>query len=168
MDGCISSPDGTLDWLDSVPNPEGDDLGFSQFMQRVDAIVMGRITFETVLGFGLGWHYPIPGIVLSSTLDSAPEEFAKHVQFANGSPSEIVQLAKRQGFENLYIDGGKTIQRFLQEGLIDELVITEIPILLGGGDRLFGTLEEQLTFDLVDTEILLDQLVKKHYRRKRD
>jgi len=137
-------------------------------MQRVDAIVMGRITFETVLGFGLGWHYPKPGIVFSSTLDSTPEEFAEHVQFANGSPREIVQLAKRQGFENLYIDGGKTIQRFLQEGLIDELVITEIPILLGDGDRLFGTLEEQLTFDLVGTEILLDQLVKKHYRSRRD
>ena len=137
-------------------------------MERVDAIVMGRITFETVLGFGLGWHYPIPGIVLSSTMNSAPEGFAQHVQFANGSPSEIVQLAKEQGFENLYIDGGKTVQRFLQEDLIDELIITELPLLLGGGDRLFGQLEEQLPFELVSTEVLLGQLVKRHYRRKRD
>lgn len=168
LDGYISAPDGRLDWLRSVPNPEDDDLGFSMFMERVHAVVMGRVTFETVIGFGSGWPYPIPGIVLSSTKNSAPEEFAQHVQFASGSPSEIVQLAKGQGLENLYIDGGKTIQRFLQEDLIDELIITEIPLLLGGGDRLFGQLEEQLPFEFIGTEVLLGQLVKKHYRRRRD
>ncbi len=68
LDGYISAPDGDLDWLSYVPIPEGDDLGFSEFMDRIDAIVMGRKTFETLLGFGVGWHYPKPGIVLSSTL----------------------------------------------------------------------------------------------------
>jgi len=72
LDGYISAPDGGLDWLSYVPIPEGDDLGFSEFMKRVDAVVMGRKTFETVLGFGAGWHYPRPGIVLSSTLKSTP------------------------------------------------------------------------------------------------
>jgi dihydrofolate reductase len=168
IDGRISSRDGSLDWLGSVPNPDGNDLGFSQFMARVDAIVMGRITFETVVGFGLGWQYPIPGIVLSSTQDSAPEEFAEHVQFANGSPREIVEIAKRHGYKHLYIDGGNTIQRFLQADSIDEMIITEVPVLLGGGDRLFGELEQQMMFDLVETEVLLGQLVKRHYRRKQD
>ncbi len=168
LDGYISAPDGKLDWLSYVPIPEGDDLGFSAFMDRVDAIVMGRITYETVLIIGSGWHYPIPGIVLSSTLNSAPEDIADHVQFASGTPSEIVELAKQQGFENLYIDGGKTVQAFLREDLIDELIITEIPLLLGGGDRLFGDLDQRLEFELVGTEIMLNQLVKKHYRRKRD
>ena len=65
-------------------------------------------------------------------------------------------------------NGGKTVQRFLQEDLIDELIITEIPLLLGGGDRLFGQLEEELPFEFIGTEVLLGQLVKKHYRRKRD
>ena len=133
IDGRISSPDGTLDWLGTVPNPEGSDLGFAKFMSRVDAVVMGRLTFETVVGFGLGWHYPIPGIVLSSTLKSVPEEFAKHVQLASGSPNEIMLLAQKAGFENLYIDGGNTIQRFLNADAIDEMIITEVPILLGGG-----------------------------------
>ena len=168
LDGYISAPDGNLDWLNYIPVPEGNDLGFSEFMDRVDAILMGRKTFETVLGFGMGWHYPKPGIVLSSTLKSAPEEFADHIQFANGAPSEIVQLARKQGFENLYIDGGTTVQRFLREDLIDELIITEIPLLLGGGDRLFGELDQRLEFELVDTKVLLNQLVRKHYQRKRD
>ena len=120
IDGYISAPDGGLDWLSYVPIPEGDDLGFSKFMDRVDAVVMGRKTFETVLGFGAGWHYPKPGIVLSSTLKSAPEEFSGFIQIASGTPSEIDQLARKQGFENLYIDGGSTIQGFLSEDLIDE------------------------------------------------
>jgi dihydrofolate reductase len=167
LDGYISAPNGGLDWLSFVPNPTEDDLGFSKFMDRVDAIVMGRVTFETVVGFGSGWHYPIPGIVLSSTMKSAPEGFADHVQFANGSPKEIVRIAYEQGFENLYIDGGETIQRFLSEDLIDELIVTEIPILLGGGDRLFGKLDQELTFEFLGTEVMLGQLVKKHYRRKR-
>ncbi len=168
LDGYISSPDGSLEWLNSVPNPEGSDLGFSKFMERVDAIVMGRLTFETVVGVGRGWHYPKPGIILSSTLSSVPEEFADHVLLANGSPSAIVQLAHQQGYRNLYIDGGNTIQNFLREDLIDELIVTELPILLGGGDRLFGTIEQQLMFELVSTEILLGQMVKKHHRRRRE
>ena len=168
LDGHISAPDGSLDWLSYVPIPEGDDLGFSEFMDRVDAVVMGRRTFETVLGFDMGWHYPKPGIILSSTLKTVPEDFADHVQLASGTPSEIVQLANKQGFENLYIDGGTTIQRFLREDLIDEMIITEIPILLGGGDRLFGELDQFIGFELVDSKVLLNQLVKRRYQRKRD
>ena len=167
LDGYISGPGGALDWLDYVPTPEGDDLGFSAFMDRVDAVVMGRHTFETLIGFGVGWHYPKPGIILSSTMASAPEEFADHVQFAHGTPTEIVELARRQGFDDLYVDGGVTVQRFLRDDLIDELIITEIPILLGGGTRLFGPLDRRLGFEHVETTVLLDQLVKRRYRRKR-
>lgn len=168
IDGYISAADGKLDWMSYVPIPEGDDLGFAAFIERVDAVVMGRKTFETLIGFGVGWHYPKPGIVLSSTMRSAPDEFAAHVRFASGTPAEIVRSAKRQGFENLYIDGGETAQRFLRDDLIDEMIITEIPLLLGGGDRLFGELDRHLGFELVGTEVLLNQLVRKHLRRKRD
>jgi len=168
IDGCISSPDGSLDWLASVPNPDGDDLGFSKFMERVDAIVMGRLTFETVLGFGMGWHYPIPGIVLSSTLSNIPEQFSDQVSLTSGSPGDVVQFAQEQGYQDLYIDGGKTIQQFLAADRIDEMIITEVPVLLGGGDKLFGQHEEHLKFELVTTEVLLNQLTKRHYRRVRE
>lgn len=168
LDGYISAADGNLDWLESVPNPQQDDLGFNRFINRVDAVVMGRRTFETVLGFGQGWQYPVPGIVLSSTLDALPGEFGDQVQLANGNPRDIVRLAYQQGFKHLYIDGGKTIQLFLREDMIDELIITEIPLLLGGGDKLFDTLEQPLAFELIDTEVLLEQLVVKHYQRNRN
>ena len=167
IDGFISGPDGNLDWLNYVPFSEGEDGGFADFISRVDAIVMGRVTFETVVGFGHGWHYPVPGLVLSSTLSSAPAEFSSHVEFACGTPQEIVDLANERGFNNLYIDGGKTVQKFLRADLIDELIITEIPLLLGGGDRLFGELNQQLGFELVSTEVISSQVVQKHYRRNR-
>jgi dihydrofolate reductase len=129
---------------------------------------MGRLTFETVIGFGAGWHYPVPGIIFSSTLKSAPKDLADHVDFASGTPGEIVEIEKDKGFENLYIDGGKTIQNFLRADLIDELIISRIPLLLGAGDRLFAELDQRLNFELVSTEILLGQIVKCRYRRKRD
>jgi dihydrofolate reductase len=167
LDGYISDSDGKVDWLESVNVPEGDDLGFSDFMASIDAVVMGRVTFETLVGFGVGWHYGVPGIILSSTVTSAPKEFVEHVSFACGTPREIVDLAKEKGYSNLYVDGGVTVQRFLRDDLIDELIISEIPVLLGDGVRLFGELDRQLEFELVDTEVLVDQIVKKHYRRKR-
>jgi dihydrofolate reductase len=167
LDGYIAGSEGELDWLDCIPKPEGDDLGFSDFMARVDVVVMGRITFETVVGFGMGWPYPVPGLILSSTLNSAPKEFSEHVAFVNGTPNEIVDFAKQAGYSNLYIDGGKTIQSFLCADLIDELIVSEIPILLGGGIRLFGELDQRLEFELVGTEVLINQIIKKWYRRKR-
>ncbi len=167
LDGFISAPDGGLDWLETVPNPEGEDGGFGAFMERVDAVVMGRVTFEAVVGFGVGWPYPKPGIILSSTMDTAPEGFEEHVSFATGTPGEIVELASRKGFGNLYIDGGKTIQRFLEDDLIDEMTITEIPLLLGGGSKLFGELAQSRVFELLGAETVQGQLLQKRYRRKR-
>jgi dihydrofolate reductase len=167
LDGYIADSKGRVDWLESVSVPEGDDLGFSDFIANIDAIIMGRVTFETVIGFGFGWHYPVPGIILSSTMTSAPKEFAEHVTFASGTPDEVVDLARGMGYSNLYVDGGVTVQSFLRDDLIDELIISEIPVLLGGGVRLFGKLDQQLDFELVGTEVLADQILKKHYQRKR-
>jgi len=167
LDGHISGREGDLTWLEYVPIPANDDLGFADFMARVDAVVMGRKTFETLIGFGAGWHYPRPGIVLSTTMTSVPEPFARHVQIASGSPVEIVELATRLGYRNLYVDGGETVQRFLVADLIDEMIITEIPVLLGGGARLFGSLERMLGFELIASDVLAKQLLRKHYRRKR-
>lgn len=168
LDGYISGPDGSLDWLSYVPIPDGNDLGFAKFMERIDAVIMGRNTFETLISFGVGWHYPKPGIILSSTMNSAPGEFAEHVQFASGTPGDVVEIAKKQGFENLYIDGGKTIQGFLRNDLIDEMIITVIPILVGGGELLFADLDQSLGFELAESEVLIDQLVRRWYMRKRE
>ncbi|MCG9759649.1 MULTISPECIES: dihydrofolate reductase family protein [Pseudoalteromonas] len=167
LDGFITDKNNRLDWLHELPNPEGLDLGFADFMARVDAIIMGRNTFETIQGFDCEWPYNKPVFVLSNTLKEVPKVFADKVSLVQGELTDIVEQLAQQGFKTLYIDGGKTIQSFLQQDLIDELIITTIPTILGGGTPLFGTLNEPLKFKHVNAVRYLDCVVKNYYVRQR-
>lgn len=167
LDGYIADRNGGLDFLQTVPAPEGDDLGFGDFMASIDALIMGRITMETVLGFNIGWPYDKPVFVLSNTMSEVPEILEGKAEIIQGTPTDISAELKGRGFEKLYIDGGKVIQSFLDDDLIDDMIITTIPILLGGGSSLFGALSDHLEFDHVSTEILAGAMVKSHYKRKR-
>ena len=168
IDGFIADRDGGLDWLFEIPNPSGSDFGFAEFIERVDAILMGRTTFEKVLTFGK-WPYEIPVVVPSTTMRATPARFTGEpgsVTFVKGEPADIVSELAARGLENLYIDGGDTIHRFLAADLIDELIITRIPVILGTGIPLFRDHHRMLRFEHVDTEIHNDALVKSRYRRK--
>jgi dihydrofolate reductase len=166
LDNFIATPDGGLDWLYAIPNPEQSDYGFADFIQRVDALVMGRKTFETVLSFD-PWPYQKPVFVLSHTLAALPEKAIGKAELIRGEPAEVVRILGARGFHNLYVDGGRTIQGFLEADLIDEMIITRVPILLGGGVPLFGSLPWEMKFRLVSTERLNDALFKSIYRRLR-
>jgi len=168
LDGYIAGKNGELDWLDSIPIPEGVDMGFVAHMERIDALLMGRTTFETVCGFGGAWPYSKPVFVLSTTLTSIPDAYADKAQLVSGSLTNVLSSIHQKGYHNLYIDGGATVQSFLREDLIDEMIITTIPILLGGGARLFGDLPKPLSFELVGTEVFVNQIVQEHYRRKQN
>lgn len=163
LDGYIATEDGGIDWLSEIPNPNNSDYGFNDFIQKIDAIVMGRNTFEKVLSFGQ-WPYPKKVFILSNKLKKVPEELTDKVEIIAGDIKSVTADLNKRGFLNLYIDGGKTIQSFLKENLIDEMIITRIPILLGSGIPLFGKLEKIIRFDVVETEILDDLLVKSHYK----
>ncbi|MGS0827182.1 dihydrofolate reductase family protein [Shewanella sp. 0m-8] len=167
LDGFIADKDSKVDWLHDIPNPDGSDLGFSDFMARIDALVMGRNTLEIVLSFGIDWPYSKPVFVLSNTLTELPEALVGKVFLVNGPLKHVVNQLNVQGYSNLYIDGGKTIQGFLQEDLIDELIITTIPVLLGGGVPLFGELASPLKFKHVKAERLIDCLVQNSFVRQR-
>jgi len=167
LDGYIAGKHGELDWLHSIPNPENDDMGYDGFMDEIDAIVMGRNTFETVLGFGGVWPYAKPVFVLSRSLNELPQQSQDKATLIKGNPKEVLTQIHEMGYFNLYIDGGNTIQNFLKEDMIDELRITTIPIVLGGGFPLFGPLSEPLPFEWVRSRVFLNQLVQNHYKRKR-
>lgn len=166
LDGYIADRDGGIDWLLEIPNPEDSDFGFSEFMNRIDAVVMGRKTFESVMGFDM-WIYTKTVYVISASLKSLPEKYRDKAALLNLEPRQIIDTLKKDGMENLYIDGGALIQSFLAQDLIDELIITTIPILLGGGIPLFGELQNSLRFRHIKTEVLIDLLVKNYYRRER-
>lgn len=165
IDGYIADRDNKLDWLQMVPNPEQNDLGFSDFIDRIDAIVMGKNTFETVLGFGCAWPYTKPVFVCSRTIKDVPEDLNGKVSIIQGHPGEISKSLNDKGYKNLYIDGGQTIQSFLEADLIDELILTTIPVLLGGGYPLFGKLPGHQQFELISTETRLGQIVTRSYRK---
>lgn len=167
LDGYIADRNGGLDWLHSIPNPDNLDMGYVEFTNRIDALVMGRTTFETVLGFDVPWPYTKPVFVLSNKLKEIPETHIDKAFLVNGPLEEILDKIHNKGFQRLYIDGGSTISSFLKEDLIDEMIISTIPILLGGGHRLFGDFEKELNFELVETKTYLKQIIQSHFRRKR-
>jgi len=167
LDGYIADRNGGLDWLHAVPNPEQLDLGYEKFIKGVDAIVMGRNTFDTVCGFDMEWPYKLPVFVLSGILDKVPEDLKNKVEILAGNLSDILEKIHRKGYYRLYIDGGRVIRDFLREDLIDELIITTIPILLGGGTPLFTELPREMEFEHVESLLHLDALVQDTYRRKK-
>ncbi|MHA2059729.1 MAG: dihydrofolate reductase family protein [Candidatus Ranarchaeia archaeon] len=166
LDGFIATKDGGIEWLSEIPNPDQNDYGYAEFLKNIDAIVMGRITFEKVLTFS-DWAYTKPVFVLSNSLTKLPEEFTEDVEIVKGDIVELVRVLDQKGYHNLYVDGGKVIQSFLKEDLIDELIITRIPVLLGAGIPLFAEIGQFLRFNHEDTTIFENGLVKSHYRRNK-
>lgn len=167
LDGYIADQAGGIDWLHSIANPDNTDMGYGAFMTGIDALVMGRKTFDTVCGFDMDWPYEKPVFVLSNRMSQMPEKYKDHAEIVNGSLNQILEKIHNKGHHHLYIDGGQTIQSFLKEDLIDEMTITIIPYLLGGGIPLFTDLPERLKFECTDTKIYLGKVVQNRFIRKR-
>lgn len=143
LDGFIARPDGAIDWLPTGADTKFEDYGYAELMRSVDALVMGRKTFETVRGFGGEWPYGSkPVVVLSSRRVEIPKELAKTVSYMSGNINAIREHLATRDVKHIYVDGGVTIQRFLNAGAIDRLIITRIPVLIGEGIPLFGKLEK--------------------------
>ena len=138
LDGFIARPDGALDWLLGAPGNSGDDYGYKDFIATVDVIIMGRATYEKVLTFG-AWPYLGKHVVVLSSraLTIAPER-RSDVEVMSGEPADLLQRLAARGFKHAYVDGGQTVQRFLSAGLIQRIIVTRIPVLIGRGIPLFG------------------------------
>jgi len=163
LDGFIARPNGDLDWLPPPDASSGEDFGYEAFMRTIDTLVMGRGTYEKVLTFG-SWPYgPRKVVVLTNRPLTAPPKSA-NVETMAGDPHDIVRTLGERGAESLYVDGGVTIQRFLDAGLIQRLIITRIPILLGDGLPLFGRLGRDMRLEHVDTRHWPNGFVQSEYR----
>jgi dihydrofolate reductase len=166
LDGFISRMDGRIDWLEQANTrlPKGEDLGYAGFMANVDALVMGRKTFEQVLSFG-NWPYgSTPVVVLSHRLRALPKHLPATVSLSKDRPAELVERLSAQGRNSIYVDGGVTIQGFIAAGLIDELTITFIPVLIGAGKALFGRLVKDVMLELVSSQAYECGFVQSKYR----
>lgn len=159
IDGFIARENGALDWL---PADGGEPHGYVEFMATVDALVMGRKTFETVLTFD-AWPFDKPVIVLTSRPSELAAPPGKSCEMMAGTPREIVGRLAKRGMKHLYVDGGDTIRRFLEAGLIQRMTITRIPVLLGSGIPLFGPLARDIRLEHVATRAFPSGMVQSEY-----
>jgi dihydrofolate reductase len=160
VDGFIARANGELDWL---PEGGGEPHGYNEFFASVDALVIGRKTFETVLAFD-PWPYGDKRVVV---LSSGPVDLSAArgvVEQMAGDPANIVARLAASGAHHLYVDGGITIQRFLRAGLVQRLVITRVPVLIGDGVPLFGSLPKDVRLTHVATRDFPSGLVQSEYR----
>jgi dihydrofolate reductase len=170
LDGYIARRDGSLDWLDeaNATAPEGEDFGFRTFMESVDTIVMGRKTYEKILSFGQWSYGETPVVVLSRNVISFPKELPEEVSHSSETPRDLLDRLSGNGVKHVYVDGGATIQGFLADGLVDEITVTVIPVILGGGISLFGPLEEDVQLTHVRTRAFAFGFVQSVYSVRRD
>ena len=159
IDGFISKENGDIEWLNSFPNPENLDFGFNSFINNIDCIIMGRNTFEKVLTFK-EWPYKKKVYILSSILK---KEINNQYEIFNDLDSILEQL-KIQNFQSIYVDGGKTIQSFLNRNLLNELIISIIPTFLGKGISLFNSCDKSFNLILLNSTVYSNGIVKNHYK----
>jgi dihydrofolate reductase len=165
LDGFIARQDGSIDWLTGAADTGGaEDYGYKEFFDSVDTLIMGRNTYELALTFP-EWPYGDKRmIVLSSGSPRIPEALAGSVEVSSATPADLVRQLAERGAQHAYVDGGKTIQGFLRAGLIHEMTITRIPVLIGDGIPLFGSLDGDMRFNLVETKSYPSGLVQSKYR----
>src|SRR2546423_7547999 len=147
VDGFIARPNGDLDFL---PPGGGEPHGYEEFMATVDALIIGRNTFETVLTFDV-WPYGKKPVFVLSTRTLPPAPAGAVVEHMSGSPADIVSQLSARGIRHAYVDGGITVQRFLQAGVIQRLIITRVPVLIGAGIPLFGPVPRDIVLKHIAT-----------------
>jgi dihydrofolate reductase len=161
VDGFIARSNGSFDFL---PADGGEPHGYEEFMASVDALVIGRKTFETVLGLA-AWPYGQKRVVV---LSGRPVDLSAArggvVEQMSGAPAEIVAKLAAGGAHHLYVDGGITIQRFLRAGLVQRIVITRVPVLIGDGIPLFGALPHDVRLLHIATRHYPSGLVQTEYQ----
>lgn len=159
VDGFIARANHELDFLPDTP----EDHGYEEFMRSVDALVMGRNTYDKVLSFG-SWPFGRkPVVVLSSRPIVLPEQADAVIERLAGSPQEVMEQLASRNWKHVYVDGGVTVTRFLEAGLIQKLIITRVPVLIGTGIPLFGAFGRDIPLQHVATRHYPTGLVQTEY-----
>jgi len=164
LDGYIARPNGDINWLMEADKSDGkEDYGYKEFSDTVDCMIMGRNSMEKVMSFP---EWPYEGkrvVVLSNTLNEAPPQLQDKIELYSGSLIELVKKLEKDQCKRIYIDGGKTIQSFINDNLITDITITKIPILLGEGLSLFGMTKKDIKLKHTVTKSYPSGFVKSTY-----
>ncbi|GAB4386061.1 dihydrofolate reductase family protein [Albidovulum sp.] len=139
VDGFIARPGGEIDWVTGHRALEGEDFGYSAFLAGMEAVVMGRNTYEKALELDR-WPYRLPVTVMSRSLDRErrPKARGAEVEITGETPREVLARLGARGMRDVQVDGGQVIQSFLRDGLVARMTLTRVPLLIGEGRPLFG------------------------------
>jgi dihydrofolate reductase len=159
VDGYIARPDGSLDWLDAVQR-EGEDYGYKSFFDSIDALVVGRKTYDTALGFD-AWPYAGKRCIV---LTRRPVDARHGEEFFAGEPKALIERLAGDGVRHVYVDGGDVIRQFFDARLVDDLTLSVIPVVLGNGIRLFGGGEPERRLVLEEARSWSSGLAQLRYR----
>jgi dihydrofolate reductase len=159
LDGFIARADGAFDFL---PAGGGEEHGYQAFIATVDALVIGRNTYDVVLAFET-WPYEKKPVFVLSSRPLAPAPEGAVVEQMSGDPADILSRLAARGIQHIYVDGGITVQRFLRAGLIQRLIITRVPVLIGEGIPLFGATGRDISLEHVATRSFASGLVQSEY-----
>jgi len=164
VDGYIAGPDDELAWLDEASaGAEGEDHGYDAFMKGVDAVLLGRRTYEVVVGFP-SWPYGGRRVIVASrSLPPTGDGRPGSVQVTPEAPAPLLKRLRREGVRKVYLDGGRLITAYLEAGLVDELTLTRLPILLGDGLPLFGRMRRRVRLRHAGTRTFASGLVQSRY-----
>ncbi len=160
LDGFIAKPDGDISFL-SLVEQEGEDYGYSEFIESVDTVILGRKTYDKIISMGFDLPYGDRKVFV---LTRTPKPDSGNIQFYSGSLPDLISTLKNQEGKHIYCDGGaETVHQLLQEDLIDELIISIIPVFLGDGIRLFESAFSEKRLQLVKSTAFEKGLVQLHY-----
>lgn len=164
VDGFIARADGDIGWLLERDDPT-EDHGYTDFIADKDVIVMGRGSYEKAMSSGT-WPYDLPVVVLSKQLTGTPvpDSLQGKVRFSDLTPSQTMEELAHQNVLKVYVDGGQVVHSFLRHGLVVDMVITTVPVLIGAGKSLFGTLPQDIDLTLISSRIFPSGLVQSTYR----
>ena len=164
LDGFIAKEDNDISWL-SIVEKTNEDYGYNDFVNTIDTVIMGRKTYEKVLSFGIEFPHKFKKCyVLSRTLEGTNE----NVQFYDGNINELIKILKSESGKSIFVDGGaEVVREFRNENLIDEYIISIIPVLLGKGIRLFKDADMENKLKLIESKVFDSGLVQLRYERLR-
>jgi dihydrofolate reductase len=162
VDGFLARPSGDFDFLTAGGDGDPAANGFAAFFTTVDAVLLGRNTYDVVLPFP-NWYYGSKPVFVLSSRPLTPAPAGAVVERVSGEPRHVLSQLAARGFEHVYVDGGLTIQQFLRAGLVQRLVVTRVPVLIGTGIALFGPLEADVRLEHVSTRTLPGGAVQSEY-----
>lgn len=165
LDGFLATKEDDISWL-SIVEKEGEDYGYTEFNNTVDTYIVGRVTYETILKL-TGGIFPQAETHKCIVITRQERDAENGVTFYNGDIEHLIEELKKQEGKNIYCDGGGEIVKLLMEkNLIDEYIVSIIPIILGNGKRLFKGETAMINLEKVDTKTYDSGLVKLHYKTK--